>query len=125
MARIVIRTCKICQMVKVNNTQKDYDSIPIITKNNFEKIFIYICRPFPCSRGHHQLKYIIIILDHNSKCIKLYPVNRATTMKIVQIITDQYTKEEGKLMAVITDHVHNSVQDSGWRNYHRVVKINL
>lgn len=76
-----IKTCNICQMVKINNNRKGYEVIPIVTKNKFEKVFIDICGLFLCSGGCRQCKYLIIILDHHSKFVKLYLVNRAMTTK--------------------------------------------
>ena len=43
-------------------------------------------------------------MDHFTKFIKLYPVNRATTLKILGVTTELYIPEIGKPSSVITDH---------------------
>ena len=52
----------------------------------------------------HQYKYIIIIFDHYTKFTKLYPLNRATTNKILEIVINKYIPEVGKPVSIITDH---------------------
>ena len=78
--------------------------IPITSQKKLEKIFLDICGPFPRSGGRHRYKYIIIMMDHFTKFIKLYPVNRATTLKVLGVITNQYLPEVGKPISIITDH---------------------
>ena len=63
-----------------------------------------ICGPFPHSGGRHRYRYITIIMDHFTKYIKLYPTNRATTRKILGILTEQYIPHLGKPSSIITDH---------------------
>lgn len=104
MARLIIRTCAVCQMVKVNNSKKDWKLIPIITYNKLEKIFIDMYGPFLQSGGRHQYKYISIIFYHHSKFAKLYPINPATTKNILDIISEKYIVEVGKLPSIITNH---------------------
>ena len=78
--------------------------IPIITSTHkLEKIFIDICGPFPHTGGQHRYKFIIIIWDHFSKYTKLYPINRATTKKILDIIIHHYIPELGTPRTIITD----------------------
>ena len=43
-------------------------------------------------------------MDHYTKYIKLYPVNRATTAKVLAIIIDLYVPEIGRPSSIITDH---------------------
>ena len=82
--RNYIRTCHICQLVKCNNDKKGGIMIPITSTQKLEKVFLDICGPFPRSGGRHKFKYIIIIMDHYTKFTKLYPINRATTKKIIE-----------------------------------------
>ena len=83
--RRYIKNCFICQLVKTNNDKKEGVMIPITSQKKLEKIFLDICGPFPRSGGRHQYKYIIIMMDHFTKFIKLYPVNRATTLKVLGV----------------------------------------
>ena len=99
-----IKNCFICQLVKSNNEKKEGVMIPITSQKKLEKVFLDICGPFPRSGGRHRYKYIIIMMDHFTKFIKLYPVNRATTLKVLGVITNQYLPEIGKPMSIITDH---------------------
>ena len=78
--------------------------IPITSQSKFEKVFLDICGPFPRSGGRHRYKYLVIIMDHYTKFVKLYPANRATTNKILGILTDQYFSNVGKPVSIITDH---------------------
>ena len=102
--RNYIKSCHICQLVKTNNEKKEGIMIPITSKEKLEKVFLDICRPFPRSGGRHRYKYLIIIMDHFTKFIKLYPVNRATTLKILGVITELHIPEIGKPSSIITDH---------------------
>ena len=43
-------------------------------------------------------------MDHFTKYVKLYPVNRATTVKVLAVITELYVPEIGKPSSIITDH---------------------
>lgn len=102
-ARICIQTCQLCQLVKVNNERKEGVMIPITSQQKLEKLFLDICGPFPRSGGRKQYKFIIIIFDHFSKYTKLYPINRATSRKILDII-NSFIPELGKPQTIITDH---------------------
>ena len=102
--RQCIRTCQICQMVKCTNERKEGQMIPITSSGKLEKVFVDICGPFPRSGGRHQYKYLLIILDHYTKYIKLYPMNRATTQKILDLIIHNYVPEVGCPKTMITDH---------------------
>ena len=44
------------------------------------------------------------MMDNFTKFTKLYPVNRATTLKVLEIIINQYLPEVGKPISIITDH---------------------
>ena len=88
--RKYIQHCHICQLVKCSNERRDGVMIPITSVAKLEKIFLDICGPFPRSGGRHQYKYIIIIFDHYTKYTKLYPLNRATTSKILEVVTNKY-----------------------------------
>ena len=61
-------------------------------------------RDSPRSGGRRQYKYLIIIFDHYTKFTKLYPINRATTSKILNIIIQSYIPEVGSPKTIITDH---------------------
>ena len=102
--RMYIRGCHICQLVKSNNEKKEGQMIPITSQAKLEKVFLDICGPFPRSGGRHRYKYLIIVMDHFTKFIKLHPANRATTNKILGILTDQYFPNIGKPVSIITDH---------------------
>ena len=102
--RNYIRSCHICQLVKCTNARKDGLMIPITSSNKLEKVFVDICGPFPRSGGRRQYKYLIIIFDHYTKFTKLYPINRATTSKILNIIIQSYIPEVGCPKTIITDH---------------------
>ena len=102
--RQIIRSCQICQLVKVNNERKEGEMITITSNHKLEKAFLDICGPFPRNGGRHQYKYIVIIFDHYSKYTKLYPISRATTKKILEIITNRYIVEVGRPETVVTDH---------------------
>ena len=43
-------------------------------------------------------------MDHYTKFVKLYPANRATTKKVLNILIDQYFPTVGKPVSIITDH---------------------
>ena len=60
--------------------------MPITSSNRLEKVFVDICGPFLRSGGRHQYKYFIILFDHYTRFTKLYPINRATTKKILNIV---------------------------------------
>ena len=78
---------------KSKNEKKEGTMIPITSKQKLEKIFLDICGPFPRSGGRYQYNYIIIIMDHFTKFIKLYPIYRATTQKILEILSTKYIPE--------------------------------
>ena len=78
--------------------------ITITSSRKLEKLFMDICGPFPRSKGRGQYMYILIILDHFSKFIKLYALSKATTRKILDIIKNKYIPEVGKPDTIITDH---------------------
>ena len=78
--------------------------IPITSSSKLEKVFVDTCGPFPRSGGRHQYKFIIIIFDHYTKFIKLYPINHATTQKILGVIIQHYIPELGTPKSIITDH---------------------
>ena len=99
----------------VYKRQKEGIMIPITSNAKLEKVFLDICGPFPRSGGRHRYKYLIIIMDHYTKYIKLYLVNRATTTKVLAVITELYVPEIGKPSSIITD---NGTQFKGrrWRD---------
>ena len=99
-----IQSCDICQKVKCNNERKEGVMIPITSTGKLEKVFLDICGPFPRSGGRHKYKFIVIIFDHFSKYTKLYPITRATTKKIIEIIIERYIMEVGRPYSIITDH---------------------
>ena len=78
--------------------------IPITSNTKLEKVFLDICGPFPRSGGRHRYKYLVIIMDHYTKYVKLHPVNRATTAKVLAVIIDLYVPEIGRPSSIITDH---------------------
>ena len=78
--------------------------ITITSSKKLEKLFMDICGPFPRSKGRGRYKYILIILYHFTKFIKLYTLNKATTRKILDIVKDKYIPEVGKSDMIITDH---------------------
>ena len=78
--------------------------IPITSNRKLEKVFLDICGPFPCSGGRHRYKFIVIMFDHFSKYTKLYPINKATTKKVLEIILGRYVLEVGTPNSIITDH---------------------
>ena len=78
--------------------------IPITSTEKLEKVFVDICGPFPRSGGRHQYKFIVIIFYHYTKFTKLYPINRATTNKLLEVIIHEYIPEIGKPKSIITDH---------------------
>ena len=102
--RKYIQSCNICQLAKYSNEKREGVMIPITSTARLEKVFLDICGPFPRSGGRHQYKYIIIIFDHYTKYTKLYPLNRATTSKILEIVMNKYIPEVGKPSMIITDH---------------------
>ena len=110
-----IKPCHICQLVKTNNEKKEGTMIPITSKQKLEKIFLDICGPFPRSGGRYQYNYIIIIMDHFTKFIKLYPINRATTQKIIEILSTKYIPEVGVPQTIITDH-GTQFRGKRWKN---------
>ena len=77
---------------------------PITSTGKLERVFLDVCGPLPRSGGRKQYKFIIIMFDHYSKFTKLYPINRATTKKILQIVIQQYIPELGAPRSIITDH---------------------
>ena len=85
--RRYIKNCFIYQLVKTNNERKEGVMIPITSQKKLEKVFLDICGPFPHSGGRHRYKYIIIMMDHFTKFIKLYPVNWATTLKTLGTVS--------------------------------------
>ena len=89
--------------------------IPITSSNKLEKVFVDICGPFPRSGGRHQYKYLIIVFDHYTRFTKLYPINRATTQKILNIIIQQYIHEVGTPKSIITDH-GTQYKGSKWKD---------
>ena len=99
-----IKHCHICQLVNVNNDKKEGTMMPITSSSKLEKVFVDICGPFPRSGGRHQYKYFVIMLDHYTRFTKLYPINRATTQKILNIIFQEYICEAGTPKSIITDH---------------------
>ena len=78
--------------------------IPITSSKKLEKVFVDICGPLPRSGGRRQPKFIVIIFDHYTKFTKLYPINRATTRKLLEIIIQKYIPEVGTSRSIITDH---------------------
>ena len=113
--RNYLKSCNICQCVKVNNEKKEGIMIPITSKAKLEKVFLDICGPFPRSGGRHRYKYLIIIMDHFTKYVKLYPVKRATTMKVLGVITELHVPEIGKKASIITDH-GTQFKEKRWRD---------
>ena len=103
-AQQAIQSCHICQLVKRSNEQKEGVMIPITSNHKLKKVFLDICGPFPRSGGRHRYKFIVIIFDHFSKYTKLYPINRATTNKVLDIILGRYILEVGTPNSIITDH---------------------
>ena len=99
-----IRTCHLCQLTKTSNEIHEGRLIPITSNYKLEKTFLDICGPFPRSGGRHRYKFIVIILDHFSRYIKLYPVTRATTRNILRIVIEEYMTNIGKPHCIITDH---------------------
>ena len=77
--------------------------IPITSSKKLEKVFVDICGPLPRSGGRRQYKFIVIIFDHYTKFTKLYPINRATTQKLLEIILHKYMPEVGTPRSIITD----------------------
>ena len=82
--RNYIKNCHICQLVKCNNDRKEGLMIPITSSNKLEKVFVDICGTFPCSGGRRKYKFIVIVFDHYTKFTKLYPINRATTRRLLR-----------------------------------------
>ena len=78
--------------------------IPITFNHKLEKVFLDICGPFPRSGGRHRYKFIVIMFNHFSKYTKLYPINRATMKKVLDIILGPYILEVGTPNSIITDH---------------------
>ena len=73
------------RLVKCNNDRKEGIMQAITSANKMEQVFLDICGPMPRSGGRKQHKFIIIIMDHYSKFVKLYPINLSTTNKVLNI----------------------------------------
>lgn len=99
-----INRCHICQLVKYNNDRKEGVMIPITSTHKLEKIFLDICGPFPRSGGRHRYRFIVIMLDHFTRYVKLYPITKATTRAILNIIIHLYLPTVGVPKCIITDH---------------------
>ena len=82
---------------------KEGTMMPITSSGKLE-VFVNICGPFPRSGGRHQYKYFVIMLNHYTRFTKLYPINRATTQKILNIILQHYICEVGTPKSIITGH---------------------
>ena len=79
--REIVKTCNICQLVKVNNEKRMGAMITIKSNKKLEKTFLDICGPFPRSGGRHKYKYIILF-DHYTKYTKLYAISRLSLIHI-------------------------------------------
>ena len=55
------------------------------------------------------------MFDHFTKFTKLYPITRATTNKIIDVIINQYTPELGTPKSIITDH-GTQFKGRKWKN---------
>lgn len=53
--RQMVKRCKTCQMVKVNNERPEGAIITITSSRPLEKTFLDICGPFPSSGGGKDL----------------------------------------------------------------------
>lgn len=78
--------------------------IAIVTEHKLEKVFIDVCGPFPRSGGVHRWKYILILVDACTKFTKLYPLNKANTRNIINVILQKYITEVGRPDMIISDH---------------------
>lgn len=113
--RLAVRTCKICQMVKVNNERKEGTIITVTTVRKFEKVFLDICGPFPRSGGRRHYRYIVIIWDHFTKYTKLYPISRASTQVIIKVVVEKYMIDVGTPESIVTDH-GTQFKGKKWKN---------
>lgn len=102
--QLTINKCHICQLVKCNNKKKEGVMIPITSKIKLEKVFLDVCGPFTRSGGRHKYQFIIIMVDHFTRYVNLYPITRATTKNILRIIVQSYLPFVGKPQSIITDY---------------------
>ena len=51
-ARLIVKNCNICQLVKVNNEKRTGAMITIKSNSKPEKTFLDLCGPFPLSLIH-------------------------------------------------------------------------
>lgn len=97
----VINKCKLCQQVKISNQKREGEMMCNLAECKLDKVFVDICGPFPISRGNYQ--FIFIMIDGFTKLVKLYPLRRATTKIILNVITKKYLPEVGHMRTILSD----------------------
>lgn len=85
--------CELYQKSKPVNFQTKGEYHSITTKNPLELIAVDLIGPLPVNRS--SVQYILAILDHFTKFVKLYSLRRATTRAILYKIHHDFIPQWG------------------------------
>lgn len=100
--RKYIATCDRCQRVKVSNKTSVGYLQCVVPEKQMDLVGIDLFGQLPRSPG--GFCYLFVMVDLFSKFVKLYPLKKATSKKIITKITQDYFQNVGRPKAILSDN---------------------
>ncbi len=96
-----MRTCDICQKIKNEQSKKQAEMLIITPIKPNQLITTDIAGPFKeITRGN---KYYIVVIDHFTKYIQVYPMKKIQAEDVAQVIVDQWMMIFGIPESILSD----------------------
>lgn len=108
--RDIIRNCDRCQRCKDNNRMLKGETTAIVPQGKGELLSLDYYGPLVTSTS--GVRYILVMVDHFTKYVKLYALRRATTQATLRKLRE-YIQIQGKPLSVLTDN-GTQFTSSGW-----------
>ena len=97
----VVRTCDICQKIKQDHIKRLAELLSITATKPNQLITTDIAGPLKeTERGN---KYFIVVIDHFTKYIQIYPMKKIQAEDVAQILVDQWMMTFGIPDSILSD----------------------
>ena len=96
------KSCETCQKIKPQYRKPQGLMEPIFSSKPWEMVAADLVGPLPASHSHH--KWILVIRDHFSKWVDLFPLKRATGKEITICLIREVFTRFGPPAKLLTDN---------------------
>jgi len=102
-----VKSCDVCQRIKYE-CKKPAGLLQHVKSNAvFETICIDFLGPFPKSSAGKLNEYLLVVVDHFSHWVELFPMRKAKAAKVVEKLEDEVFCRFGAPKTIICDNAKN------------------